>query len=402
MDHASLFTLVVHSYLPKWCTPIYRFWCILIYRSGAFLITDFGALSVTDHSNLLFILTAIIYIALAIFVLQPIQATGERLVGWGYIVLALIAAYIVSSLLLTISMTSEGAFNWVADVASRRNILVAVCWCGLVAGVVICTIAKTEFPNGYKSSGFSCLLTYPFYFGAAWLPLLMLVPYVILLHPEWHHTVSPALYKIPLITGCTIGFLLLIAPNLLSKMHSLKKYDAGLDIKNSLGRIENESPLTGLFMFTDKEENEQVRTAALNKIKEHQNLEVELILILEQENPWFFNWVYSYLANYKMEHPERFIQPVNNSIPRLTTTLQYEALGNPWKGEGTYHLLNAEPLFNLLDKEFSDSNAVFKPNILKLQQTMNTQPAKRDGDKARFDEALNKYRLAVKNWLDKN
>jgi hypothetical protein len=41
MDHASLFTKVVHAYLPKWC--------ILIYRSGAFSITDFGALLFTDH-----------------------------------------------------------------------------------------------------------------------------------------------------------------------------------------------------------------------------------------------------------------------------------------------------------------------------------------------------------------
>ncbi|MEO6229664.1 MAG: hypothetical protein ABIP10_06020, partial [Ferruginibacter sp.] len=40
--HASLLAEVVHCYLPKWCT--------LIYRSGALLFTDFGALLFTDHT----------------------------------------------------------------------------------------------------------------------------------------------------------------------------------------------------------------------------------------------------------------------------------------------------------------------------------------------------------------
>ncbi|CAN5774892.1 hypothetical protein BH10BAC3_BH10BAC3_05200 [soil metagenome] len=353
-------------------------------------------------SNLLFVITTIIYIAIAVFVLQPIQATGDQLVGRGYIALVLIAAYIISSLLLTISITSRGAFNWVSNDASRRNIIVAVCWFGLVAGVVICTIAKTEFPNGYKSSGAMRLITYPFYFGAAWLPLLMLVPYAILLHPQWHYTISPAVYKIPLVTGCTIGLLLLIAPKIISATGLLNNYKSEEAIQNSLRQIQFETSLTALLALTDKDENEKVRTAALHKIKADKNLEAGLILILEQENPWFFNWLYSFLGENKIEHPERFIEPINNSITRLASTLQYEALGNPWKGEGTYLLLNAEPLFNLLDKQFNDSSAVFKPNILKLQETMNIQPAKRDGDKARFDEALNKYRLTIKNWLGKN
>ena len=353
-------------------------------------------------SNLLFILTTIIYVALAIFVIQPINATGERLVGWGWIALVLTVAYVVSSLLLTISVTNGGAFNWISTSVTKRNTIVAILWFGLVAGVVICTIAKTEFPKGYQSSGFARFFTYPFYFGAAWLPLLMLVPYAILLHPEWRDMVSPSFYKNPLVSGCAIGFLLLIAPKIISATGLLDNYKGEKDIQNSLLQIEHETSLTALLVHTGKEENEQVRTASLKKIKGYNNLEAALILILEQENPWYFIWLYSFLADNKMEHPEHFIKPVNNSIPRLASIVYYEALQNPWKGEGTYHLLNAEPLFNLLDKQFKDSSAVFKPNILQLQETMNTQPAKRDGDKARFYEALNKYRLAVKNWADKN
>lgn len=351
-------------------------------------------------SNLLFGLTTLTYIALAVFVIQPANATGERLVGWGMIAFALITAYIVSSLLLTISITTKGVFNWITDSTLKRNTAVAVLWFGMVAGVVICTIIKAEFPNKYQSTGIERLLTYPVYYGAAWLPLLMLVPYAILLNPEWRDTISPNTYKIPLTLGCVIGFLLLIAPNIVANMAAFKTLNSESDIKKSLQQIEYETSLTRLFMFTDKKENEKVRTAALAKIKAQKDLETELIKILEQEDPWYFIWLYTFLADNKVKHPERFVQPVNNSILRLASTLEYEVLNNPWKGEGTYHLLNAQPLFRLLNVQFKDSSAVFRPNILKLQETMQKQPAKRDSDKARFYEARNRYQLAVKDWLD--
>jgi hypothetical protein len=55
-----------------------------------------------------------------------------------------------------------------------------------------------------------------------------------------------------------------------------------------------------------------------------------------------------------------------------------------------------------LETQFKASSVVFRPNILKLQQTMQTQPAKRDDDEQRFHDALNKYQLTVNNWLNKN
>lgn len=353
-------------------------------------------------SNLLLVLTTILYIALAIFVLTPVNATGERLVGWGMIALVLVVAYIVCSLLLTISLASKGVFHWIPGTASRRKMIVAVLWFGLVAGVVICTIAKTEFPKGHQSSGLPGFLSYPFYFGAAWLPLLMLVPFACLSNPAWNHTLSPALGKTLLVTGCVIGFLLLMAPKIIALTGVFNNYKSEKDIQNDLRLIENETSIIALLAKTAEDENEQIRTAALNRIKAQPNLEDELILILEQDNPWYFIWLYSFLADNKMEHPESFINPINKSIPRLASYLYDEALQNSWKGEATYHLLNAEPLFRLLDEQFKNSREQFRPAIVKLKQTMNTKPAKRDGDKARFYEALNKYRLAVKNWLNQH
>lgn len=43
MDHASLFTEIVHPYLPKWY--------ITIYRSCTLLITNYGTLLFTDYKG---------------------------------------------------------------------------------------------------------------------------------------------------------------------------------------------------------------------------------------------------------------------------------------------------------------------------------------------------------------
>lgn len=351
-------------------------------------------------NNGLFILTTLGYLALSIFVLQPIKATGDRLVGWGIIAFVLIILYSVCSLLLTISVASRGGFSWISTSAVTRNIGITLLWLGLTASVIIPLIARTEFPRGHLSSGMPAILSYPFYFGTLWLPLLMLVPYAILLQPGWRETCSAVMYKIPLIAGSLIGLLLLTAPWFISTTGILKNYRTQEDINTALKNIEYETSLTTLLSQTGKDEHIQIRTAAINKIKQRKNCDTGLIHILNEENPWFFNWVYQYISDNETGNMEKFIEPVNNSIPMLASTLNYEVLKNPWKGEGTYHLLNAEPLFDLLDKHFKNHKQVFHANILALQQTVNTQPQKRDGDEARFKKALHLYRNRIQQWLE--
>ena len=352
-------------------------------------------------SNLLLAVTTIIYFALCLFVFQTIDASGVRMIGWRYIAFALMAAYVISSLLLTISVTAKGGFNWVSGSSFKRNSTVAILWFGLAAAVVICMYAKSEFPKGHQTSVLPGLLSYPYYFGAAWLPLLMLVPYALIINPQWHDGLSPAFYKIPLVTGCVMGLLLLAAPKFIAAAGISDKYKSEKEIKDALKKIEHQSSATLLLPYTNKYENERVRTAANNKIKTLSNLDAELIQVLEEENAWYFNLVYIFLTENKVEHMERFVKPVNNSIPLLASTLQHEVLENPWKGEGLDMLLDAGPLLRLLDLRFKDSSGLFKANILKLQHAMQTQPAKRD-DEQQFLEALHKYQFAVNNWLHKN
>ena len=97
-------------------------------------------------SNVLFVLTIFNYIGLAILNIQKTNATGERLMGSGFIGLGLIAAYVLFSLLLTISITSKGGFNWLSSATLSRNFLVGILWFCMIAGVVFIESGQRRIP----------------------------------------------------------------------------------------------------------------------------------------------------------------------------------------------------------------------------------------------------------------
>ena len=165
--------------------------------------------------NFLFGLTTLTYIALAIFNLQKVNATGERLVGWGIIAFVILTFYIISSLSLTISIAGKGGFNWLSNSVPMRNTAIGILWLCMVAGVVFCTMIRTEWDTD-PSTGLVRWMSFPVYFGATWLPLLMLLPYAILLNPLWRDTLSPGLYKIPLAIGGVLGVLIVMAPTIIT------------------------------------------------------------------------------------------------------------------------------------------------------------------------------------------
>lgn len=123
-----------------------------------------------------------------------------------------------------------------------------------------------------------------------------------------------------------------------------------------------------------------------------------MIIILDQNSHYDFYWVYIYLEANKIEQPNRFLAPINNSISKITAELR-EVMKDPYKEAGVFEYLDLELLCRVLDQRFKENRAVFLPNILKLQEILETTPVERNVDKEIFMGRLNINRLAVKNWL---
>ncbi|MCC6280170.1 MAG: hypothetical protein IT262_06210 [Saprospiraceae bacterium] len=338
---------------------------------------------------LLFGLTCLTYIAIGAFALQPVP-TGDKF-GYSSSALVLIVAYGLCSLLLTIYITAKGGFNWISDAIIIRNAIVAILWLGMVAGSSYCTL-RPEYHKYYQLTGFVRLLSHLITYGATWLPLLMLIPYYFFLKSEWRDTAFPNLFKILLVSASLVGFLLPVAPKIILK--SYKKFDEReLAFNEAMNNIKKYQAVMSLLYYTSTYYDEQIRSAALAKIKASKNLEDELIGVLERGSPYA---VFEFLEENKVEHPERFVEPIVKSFTRMTADM-HEGIVNPYKG-GAF---DVGPLLRVLEGQFNSSIAVFKPHMIKLLEIMETPPAKSReyDDVAQCNEALYKYREDVKNWL---
>jgi hypothetical protein len=355
--------------------------------------------------NLLLGLTSTTYLALIIFNLQKVNATGERLMGYAFIGFVIMAAYAVSSLLLTIFITSKGGFNWLSDTKTLRNIGVGILWSGMVAGVVYCAMARMEFRPSVHLSGMWNLLSLPVYFGSLWLPLLMLVPYAIILNPEWQSTLSPFFFKAPLLLGCFLGFGLVLIPKIVrtakTMQHTESADSSQWSFNASMQEINKyqDPSIKGLLSHTHRNNDERIRSAAVNKIKSYENWEGELMEMLNHPELSDVYWGYAFLDGNKIDHPADFIQPLKKSLPLMADGLQ-KSLSDP---NGLYiGYIQIETVCRVLETQFKDSSALFLPDMLRLQEILNKTPPERVSrqDKQYFDESLNSYRLAVKKWLD--
>lgn len=344
---------------------------------------------------LCFGLTVLVYFVLCVFVLQPAPSGGDQTYGWAYSAFMLMAAYIVCSLLLTINITVNGGFDWISNAAIKRNICVGIFWLVMIAGVYYCGLGRPEYHKFYPLTGNVRLLSHIIYYGAIWLPLFMLIPYLLFLKPEWRETLSPILYKIPLILGCVLGLLLIISPKIMSGiLKSYKAFDENeLAFNKAMKNIDGYQDVMSLLYYTSEDYDVKIRDAALHKIKATKKWEDEMIGILERSTPY---GVYNFLVENKIEHPERFIEPIIKSFSTIIADM-HEDLINPYKNR----IFKVGILLKVLDEQFNDNIAVFKPHILKLQEVMETPPAKSRayGDVKEFNETLYKYREEIKNWL---
>jgi hypothetical protein len=343
-------------------------------------------------SKLLLGITIITYVALIGVNLYKPKGTGDQLVGWGFVLFGVLAAYVVSSLMLTINIALKGEFNWISEFNIFRNSIIFIGWTCLMAGVVYCTMINADWHSTATSNWLGLVMIH---YGAIWIPLLMLVPYVILLNPDLHNTLSPNLFKLPLLVGCLIGLAFhFLSNSQLGNFFKDKEAVNTLQFENAMKQIGFEESVVDLLYYLHKGTDVRLTQAALTKLKSKENLESELLKILNQcDNNYDYLRVFAYLENNKVEQPELFIAPLNKTIYKVSEELKYRL--QSFGSENDFlKLLNVDGLCRILEMQFKTCKADFIPNMLKVQAELEKEP------KPDFIEFRNKYKAAVKNWLD--
>ena len=182
----------------------------------------------------------------------------------------------------------------------------------------------------------------------------------------------------------------------LGNLFSVKQAIDSIKSDKEMEYIEHDDEVVKLLysMFNNKDPH--LTETALNKLQKNKNLEQELINILNDDQLDYRSMI-AYLENNQVAHPELFIAPLNKSIFRISEDLEFRLNKNNYRYEYEYvETLNVDGLCRILNGQFKPFKNDFRLNMLKIQSELEKETT------SDYIEICNKYKTAVKNWLDTN
>jgi hypothetical protein len=217
------------------------------------------------------------------------------------------------------------------------------------------------------------------------------------LNPGWLSTLSLGWFKIPFWLGFSISTLFTAGLVVVYIHDSIQQTTAQVatriddETRWHQQRLEQvaahkpEDSIFGLLGFSNQYQDDDVRQAALAKIKSHPDWETQLLDLLANQSS--YKYVYSFLGSNPVAHPDAFIEPLNRSIGFLSDDIKADINGRETNLQHwTFDSYNIEHLLRALDTQFGGQLVTFYPNVLKVQQALNTPLPYPEGDKrVRFD-----------------
>ena len=324
----------------------------------------------------------------------------------GYVWLAVFSllGFVAASLVLTILVLVQGGFGWVGPGTGLRVPAVLLAWLGVVVATGCCAWFKWDHRTNTSYPGFVDGLAE--YGGQWWIPLLWLVACFLALDPGrasglpvgvarlpfWLALGLGTVYGVGLLTGYVRGSVRA------SRVEAIRYADeAYRNHQRTLKFIEKQGkgcPLLDLLVYTGRYHEEDVRQAALARIKARPDWEAQLLGLLQNRKTAY--QVYTFLDGNRLDHPERLAAPLNESIARLAETIRAYIEESNNLQRWTFDHYNIDRMLRAINEQFADLGVDFYPNVLKLQQALNTPPP------ARFKGVRFDARHAVASWLKRH
>jgi hypothetical protein len=344
--------------------------------------------------------TGLIVIGFTLFNTSKPNLIGDNAMGYGLGLAFFGLVFTISSLVLTLCVGWKGGFNWVSDQNTTRYLIVGLGWLSMAVATFACAAFKWEWHKGEFPQFLHSLAKSN---GQTWIPLLMLVPYFYLLSAELRASVAPQVYKMPLTIAFVLTVFMALAilfgwlnanrqQNIRTVESQKKSYDnlqkQHLDYINAQKLTD---PILNLTALSGRFNPQEVRSVAAAKIKAHPNWEAELIALLN--NDYYYAEAYHFIDGNTVEHPELFIEALNNSILRMANDIHKNIKNSNNLQDWHFEHFSIERLFRAIDEQFLNKGMDFKPAVLTLQQALATPPPER------FKNVRFTVVPVVNNWL---
>ncbi|MEZ4901255.1 MAG: hypothetical protein R2822_05575 [Spirosomataceae bacterium] len=329
-------------------------------------------------------LTFLFYIGLVALHLSEPSTGGDNAMGYGLGLAFVGLGLAISSLLVTIHIAGKGGFDWIPNQVFNRTLLVGLGWLMLIVASFACAVFRWE----WHEDDFPQYLRWVSLQNAfVWLPLLMIVPYFFLLDSVSKMGVSAPVYQWPLMVGFTISSI--ICGGLLWGWAKTSAKEQAATVERQLNKDEQlrkqhldfiasqqpTDPIVNILALTGRFHDDEVRNAAVAKVKSHPDWEAQLLQLLE--NDYYDTEVYTFMDGNKVEHPELFLQPLNRSILRLATKVRNHIKDSNDLQEWHFESYNIERLLRAIDGQFAEKSMDFLPAVVQLQTALKTTPPER-------------------------
>ncbi|SFE70940.1 hypothetical protein [Spirosoma endophyticum] len=332
-----------------------------------------------------FFITVLFYIGLAMIMPPKPITGGNNSMGYGLALVYLSLGFAVSSLILTISIRSAGGFDWVSSEALTRTGLVLLAWLGVALTIFFCALFKQEWHEDGLYPSFLHWIAMGY--GQLWIPLLWLMACLLSLNPAWLSTLPLQAFNIPFWVGLSISTLysggLLVGYVRESVQQAQARVARQLDDEKRWHQIrldevaayKSGDPIITLLGYSGRYQDDDVRQAALVKIKAHPNWEAELLDLLTHKRG--DREVYNFLDGNLVDHPGEFVEPLKQSILRLSASIKADIKDSNNLQSWSFEMYGVDQLLRAIDDQFSGQGNEFYPDVIRLQQALNTPPPER-------------------------
>ena len=346
--------------------------------------------------NIFLGLSALSYLLLLFANSNKPAGSGDNVMGYGLAIAFLGLCLAISSLVLLLVLTFKGSFNWVSDAPGLRLLLVLSAWAGFAATVFFSAILKWEKVD--LIPGMQVLAGH----AAVWLPLLLLLPCLPLLNEDLRGNTAPLLYKVPLIMAFAVsmlGGLILLRGWFISASASQMAQIEAAQTQNDemhkrhleeIATADPQNSIPTLLRFTGRFHDDDVRAAALARIKSNPDWEQKLLELLENEHS--YRAVYTFIDDNKPDHPELFAEPLQRSIFRLAEDVRKYIRNDEHPQNWHLEHFDIERLLRGLD-QFENQGIDYRPAVQAVYDAL-SEPQPAHLKPVRFNVETD-----LKNWL---
>ncbi|CCG99662.1 hypothetical protein FAES_1652 [Fibrella aestuarina BUZ 2] len=335
------------------------------------------------------VITTVFYLGLGMLTASKPNLAGENAMGYGLGFFFLGVGFAISSLVLTIAINSKGGFQWVTTETGLRTPLVFATWFVVALTTFFCATFKWEWPSDTLYPQFLHWLGV--HHGQLWVPLLWLLPCFLSLGATGQPT---GLYRLPFFTSMLIGAV--FTAGLLTGYfrESAQRAEAEIatrtadearwhqDDLNTIAAQQVQDPIYTLLSYTNRFQADDVRAAALAKIKARPAWESDLLAVLTNKD--YYKQAYYFLDGNAVTHPEQFARPLNQSLLWLAETVRNDINGSNNLQHWSFDSYGIERALRAIDEQFMNRGVDFYPAVQTLRAALNTTPPDRFKD-VRFD-----------------